>query len=81
MIKKGMFILSLLFAVALTKTYAQGSADPGGAGTNDPITGGNGYGAGNNDNPSGSVPFDGGLSIILIAAGAGLEAKRRTQNK
>ena len=65
-------------AMTVSKTYAQGSADPGGAGTNDPVTGGNGYGAGNNDNPSGGVPFDGGLSLILIAAGAGLKAKRKT---
>jgi len=26
--------------------------------------------------PDGSVPFDGGLSIILLAAGAGLSARR-----
>ena len=30
--------------------------------------------------PPSGVPFDGGLSLILLAAGAGLSAKRRKQN-
>ena len=76
MINKGLFIMMLLLAVTVTTTYAQGSAGPGGMGV-DPAQGGGGLGPAVNDNPTGSVPFDGGLSIILLAAGAGLGAKRK----
>ena len=79
MIKKGMFILMLLVVMTVSISYAQGSSSPGGMGV-DPSQGGGGYGPGVNDNPTGSVPFDGGLSLILLAAGAGLKVKRRTQN-
>ena len=65
----------LLLAMTVSKTYAQGSSRPGGMGV-DPSQGGMGNGN-TNDNPTGSVPFDGGLSIILLAAGAGLKAKRK----
>ena len=64
----------LLLAMTVSKTYAQGSTGPGGMGV-DPAQGGSGNGN-TNDNPTGSVPFDGGLSIILIAAGAGMGAKK-----
>ena len=74
MAKKLMFILMLLLAMTVSKTYAQGTAGPGGMGV-DPTQGGGGYG-GTNDNPTGSVPFDGGLSLILLAAGAGVGAKK-----
>ncbi len=67
----------LLLAMTISKTYAQGSSSPGGMGI-DPSQGGGGYGPGVNDNPSGSVPFDGGLSLILIAAGAGVSAKKKS---
>ena len=69
----------LLLAITVHTTYAQGSSSPGGMGV-DPSQGGGGYGPGVNDNPTGSVPFDGGLSLILIAAGAGLKAKRLRKN-
>ena len=73
MTKKLIFILMLLLTMTISKTYAQGSAGPGGMGV-DPAQGGSGNG-GTNDNPTGGVPFDGGLSLILLAAGAGLGAK------
>ena len=76
MIKKLIFITMLLLAMTISKTYAQGSADPGGMGV-DPSQGGGGMGPAVNDNPTGSVPFDGGLSIVLLAAGAGLGTKRK----
>ena len=76
MTKKLMLICMLLLAITVTKTFAQGSAGPGGMGV-DPAQGGGGLGPAVNDNPSGSVPFDGGLSLILLAAGAGLKAKRK----
>ena len=69
-----MFMLVLM----VSKTYAQGSvsADAGGPGTTDPS-----YPTkGSNDNPTGGVPFDGGLSLILLAAGAGLSAKKKRKN-
>ena len=66
----------LLLAITISKSYAQGSAGPGGMGV-DPAQGGGGLGPAVNDNPTGSVPFDGGISLILLAAGAGLGAKRK----
>ena len=66
----------MLLTITISKSYAQGSAGPGGMGV-DPAQGGGGLGPAVNDNPSGSVPFDGGLSLILLAAGAGLKAKRK----
>ena len=67
--------LMLVMILVVNKTYAQGSSGPdaGGPGTTDPS-----YPTiGSNDNPTGGVPFDGGLSLILIAAGAGLAKKRK----
>ena len=68
-------ILLVMFMMILTTatTYAQGSADPAGPGS---LSGSGQFpSTGNNDNPTGGVPFDGGLSLILIAAGAGLRDK------
>ena len=67
----------LLLTITISKTYGQGSADPGGVGSSNNGSPGGGYGSSTFDNPTGSVPFDGGLSIILIAAGAGVGAKRK----
>ena len=76
MTKKLIFILILLLSITVINSYSQGSAGPGGMGV-DPAQGGGGLGPAVNDNPSGSVPFDGGLSLILLAAGAGIGAKKR----
>ena len=62
----------LLLAITVNITYAQGSAAADGS-PNGPTV----YGSQVNDNSTGSVPFDGGLSLILLAAGAGL-VKRKT---
>ena len=73
-ISKLILLVVFMMVVTTAKTYAQGSvsADAGGPGTTDPS-----YPTiGSNDNPTGGVPFDGGLSMILIAAGAGLRAKK-----
>ena len=64
----------LMLVFMFNKTYAQGSADPSGPGS---LSGSGQFpSGGSNDNPTGGVPFDGGLSLILGAAGAGL-AKRK----
>jgi len=65
----------LLLTVTISRTYAQGSSSPGGMGV-DPAQGGSGNGN-TNDNPTGGVPFDGGLSLILLAVGAGVGANRK----
>ena len=74
-ISKLILLVVFMLVITTAKTYAQGSvsADAGGPGTTDPS-----YPTiGSNDNPTGGVPFDGGLSLILIAAGAGLAKKRK----
>jgi len=68
-------VLMLVMIMVVNKTYAQGSADPAGPGS---LSGSGQFpSTGNNDNPTGGVPFDGGLSLILIAAGAGLAKKKK----
>ena len=73
--KKLMKVLSIAVVFFFTATAVHAQFQGG------PNTGGN---SGNPIPPSGgaAVPFDGGLSLILIAAGAGVSAKRKrlTQN-
>ena len=74
-ISKLILLVVFMLVITTAKTYAQGSvsADAGGPGTTDPS-----YPTiGSNDNPTGGVPFDGGLSLILLAAGARLGAKKK----
>ena len=75
-----LILIAVMIVVSSTVSHAggfnPGNATPGsGTGSNGQIPQtGSGSGA------PGAVPFDGGLSLILLAAGAGLKAKRRTHN-
>ena len=69
-------ILLALMIVGTTAISHAGGFNPGGN------TPGGGSGGGGGIPPVGSpsgVPFDGGLSIILLAAGAGLGSKKRNK--
>ena len=61
--------------MTFSKTITQGSEYHGGVGSsnNNIPAAGSGYGTSTFDNRTGSVPFNGGLSITLIAAGVGLQ--------
>ncbi len=70
-------ILIAIMIVGTTTITRAGGFNPGG---NTPGSGSGGNGSiPTTGSPSG-VPFDGGLSLILLAAGAGVGAKRRKQN-
>jgi len=70
-ILKGAFVVVLVISFT-TITHAQ--LGPGGGGPGGPGSGAPGQPGVPQDN---SVPFDGGLSLILLAAGAGVGAKKR----
>ncbi len=72
-------ILSLLvLAITTTNGHAQSTPVPGGGGPG--VNGGGGFTPpSNGGGGDGGVPFDGGLSLILLAAGVGVGAKKRIQ--
>ena len=71
-ILKSMVIIVLVMMLGLVKSLAQPSIPSPGPGT-----GGAGYTPnGNSGGGDGAVPFDGGLSFILIAVGAGVARKK-----
>jgi len=65
---KTIFVVVVMFFVSnvANAQFAGGGGIPGGGGLGGGL-------------PPAGVPFDGGLSIILMAAGLGLEAKRKIQ--
>ena len=69
MIKKAIKVITVIVVMFFASNVAKAQFGGGGG-----IPGGGGGGGGL---PPAGVPFDGGLSLILIAAGAGL-AKRKT---
>ncbi len=70
--------LVLVFVIGFTTiSHAQfGAGGSVGGGSGPGGLGGPGSGSGQPGVP-GEVPFDGGLSLILLAAGAGVSAKRK----
>ncbi len=70
-------VLSLLvLVIAISKGHAQGTPVPGGGGPG--VNGSGGFTPpGNSGGGDGAVPFDGGLSLILLAAGAGVGARKK----
>ncbi len=68
----------MVLTIAISKGHAQGTPVPGGGGPG--VNGGGGFTPpSNGGGGDGAVPFDGGLSLILLAAGAGVGAKKRNQ--
>ena len=65
LIKVLSIVIVLFFTATAVHAQFSGGPVPGGGG-GAPIPG-----------SGGAVPFDGGLSLILLAAGAGLKAKRK----
>ena len=66
----------IVLTMAISKGHAQGTPVPGGGGPG--VNGGGGFTPPDNSGGGdGAVPFDGGLSLILLAAGAGVGAKKR----
>ncbi len=72
MITKAIKVITIVVVMFMVSNVANAQFGGGGG-----IPGGGGGGGGL---PPAGVPFDGGLSLILLAAGAGLGAKRKKQN-
>jgi len=74
-INKVLFILMLVIAVSVigNQAYAQPTIS-GGSGGSQPGFSGGPLGGPLTDTPD--VPFDGGLSLVLLAAGAGYGSKK-----
>ena len=68
---KAFKVITIIAVIFFASNVANAQFGGGGGGG---IPGGGGGGGGL---PPAGVPFDGGLSIILLAAGAGLGAKRK----
>ncbi len=66
----------MVLTLAISKGHTQGTPVPGGGGPG--VNGGGGFTPpSNGGGGDGAVPFDGGLSLILLAAGAGVGANNR----
>ena len=66
----------MILTMAISKGHAQGTPVPGGGGPG--VNGGGGFTPpSNGGSGDGAVPFDGGLSLILLAAGAGVGARKK----
>ena len=78
MINKIIKVVLLTVLVVGFATISQAQVGPGGGiGGGSGTPGGPGSPGGTPVPQDNSVPFDGGLSLILLAAGAGMGAKRR----
>ena len=78
MINKIIKVVLLTVLVVGFATISQAQVGPGGGiGGGSGTPGGPGAPGGTTVPQDNAVPFDGGLSLILLAAGAGMGAKRR----
>ncbi len=76
---KATALLFIVFAITTSKSHAQGTPVPGGGGPG--VNGGGGFTPpSNGGGGDGAVPFDGGLSLILLAVGAGVGAKKKVKS-
>jgi hypothetical protein len=70
----------IVLTMAISKGHAQGTPVPGGGGPG--VNGSGGFTPpSNSGGGDGAVPFDGGLSLILLAAGAGVGARKKNMVK